>query len=77
MRKYKCMYCEKKFLIPLTRDHIVPRCMGSAVSITIAVCRICNQFKGGDSPMMFVGRMETILKNFKQYIGQTRESLII
>lgn len=73
----KCLYCEKSFNNPLTRDHVVPLSRRSIMSITVPVCRTCNQFKGGDMPLVFIGRMETILKNFKNVLNSAKESLTI
>lgn len=75
--KKQCLYCEKTFTNPLTRDHIIPLSRKPVASITIAVCKTCNQFKGGDTPLLFIGRMETVIKNFKRIVNATRESLVL
>lgn len=73
--KRKCSYCEKVFSNPLTRDHIVPLVSKPVASVTVAICRACNQFKGGDMPVVFIGRLETIIQNFQRVLNITKESL--
>lgn len=51
--RHLCLYCGERFhWHQLSRDHVIPRCLGGqdAWENVVTACRRCNHHKGGRSP---------------------------
>lgn len=69
----KCCYCERRFgkkLKSKTMEHIMPyrlRKQGFGIGQTIPVCKECNYLKGSQTPIVFIGRLQTMIANVSKY----------
>jgi 5-methylcytosine-specific restriction endonuclease McrA len=61
----RCQYCGKKLLRrEATFDHVVPRCRGGRTTWenTVIACLVCNQRKGGRTPLEAGMRLRAVPK---------------
>lgn len=70
----RCFYCERHFMTSsLTSDHFLPASLNYGVRVPrVACCRLCNQIKANLNPILFVGKLETMLKNTLRKIAEVR-----
>lgn len=62
-----CFYCERKIKPKnLTLDHFIPRSLGG--KHLVLCCRECNTFKAAHSPIVFVGKLETVKRNVEKLL---------